>query len=766
MIYPLDFEIKTGFDAIRKMVLDECLSTLGRAEAERAGFSSDPAFVKRLLRQSEEFRQILMYEHFPSQDYYDLTPALTGIRIPGTYLEPAQLSELRLSLLTISAILVFLEQNEERFPGLNLLRAELTGETEVSGTIREIASSIFKVIDERSQVRSTASRELGDIRREIEKTKAQIEKRVIQIFRTAKKSGWTPEDADVTVRDGQLVIPMINTHKRKISGFVRDESATGQTVYLEPAEMLEMNNELRELLMAEHREIIRILTTLADGIRPHLEELRFSYLFLGTIDFIRAKALFATRIGAVLPVVKEGTGFSWRQAVHPLLLLKHKPLKKPVVPLDITLGTDNRILVISGPNAGGKSICLKTVGLLQYMLQCGLLIPLKEDSEVSLFENLFIDIGDEQSIDNDLSTYTSKLLNTKYFIEHLDSRSLFLVDEMGTGTDPSVGGAIAEASLEAMAATGASGVVTTHYSNLKLLAGRVPGVLNGAMLFDSKKMKPLYKLKAGSPGSSFAFEIADSIGFPKEVLQNASGKTGQGQLDFYRQLQDLEVERDEVSKKSTGLKVADDFLNELILKYEKLTQELERSKKDILAEARAEAARILQDSNRMIEKTIREIRESQAEKEKTKEVREELNAFKDKTEIFLTKDEGRGTRNAETPQNSKTSKLQNLTPTAPPHHITPSPYQSYMDDLHNKLAWFKLTLDLRGKRVDEAYSLLQRYIDDAVLLSLPEVRILHGKGNGVLRQITRDYLKSVKEVKKFQDEQVERGGSGITVVSF
>ncbi|HNW77154.1 MAG TPA: Smr/MutS family protein [Bacteroidales bacterium] len=754
MVYPADFEIKTGFDIIRRMVTGFCLSEPGKTEAGLLHFSSAREEVEQWLIQTEEFRQITLFEeHFPSQDYYDLTPALHQIRIPGTYLEPELLSELRLSLITIAAILQFLEKNSERYPALHRLRNDFEGVPEIPGTIRVLTAHIFNVIDERAQVRSTASKELSEIRREMDKTRARIEKRVMQIFRTARDSGWTPDDAEVTVRDGQLVIPMINTHKRKISGFVRDESATGHTVYMEPTEMLEMNNDLRELALAEHREIIRILTLLADEIRPWNPALLQAYLFLGRIDFIRAKALFANETGAVLPIITGGSGFSWRQAVHPLLYLKHKPLKKTVVPLDITLDSQSRILVISGPNAGGKSICLKTVGLLQYMVQCGLLLPLKEDSEICLFEDIFIDIGDEQSIDNDLSTYTSKLLNTKYFIEHLHQRSLFLIDEMGTGTDPSLGGAIAEASLEAMTETGAFGVVTTHYSNLKLLAGRIPGVVNGAMLFDSKKMKPLYKLQIGAPGSSFAFEIAENIGFPEQVLKAASGKTGQGQLDFHRQLQDLEVERQEVSKKNTAVRVADEFLSELIAKYENLNKELETSKKTILAEAKAEAARLLKESNRMIEKTIREIRESQAEKEKTKEVREELTKFKE-TVIAKAPEQ----KPAEAPPRKK------IIPTAP---VTPaSPYKSYMDDLNRKLLQFELTLDIRGKRVEEAYSLVQRYIDDAILLSLPEVRILHGKGNGVLRQVTRDYLKSVREVKKVQDERLESGGAGITVVIF
>jgi DNA mismatch repair protein MutS2 len=453
--------------------------------------------------------------------------------------------------------------------------------------------------------------------------------------------------------------------------------------------------------------------------------------------------------------------------VHPLLFLSHSRQKKQVIPLDIELNSGQRILIISGPNAGGKSVCLKTVGLLQYMYQCGLLPPVKEDSEFRVFENIFIDIGDEQSIDNDLSTYTSKLYNLKYFIEHSNENTLFLIDELGTGTDPSLGGAIAEATLEALNARKACGVVTTHYSNLKLLASREEGIANGAMLFDLKKLKPLYKLSAGKPGSSFALEIAREIGFPEVVLEAAKQKTGKSQLDFDRELQNLEVEKGEIEKKSTELRVADDFLDELITKYQKLSAELEKSKKDILSKAKQEAKEILDGSNKLIEKTIKEIREAQAEKEKTKEVRTVLAEEKKR----LMEEAGSMMQDAanemqETPRHHATPSPQIISTSAHQHIGTSrSAFSGYLADLQAKHDGFRLTLDLRGKRVDEALSLLQRYIDDAILLSMGEVRILHGKGNGVLRQLTRDYLRSQKEVKSATDERLEAGGTGITVVS-
>ncbi len=785
MLYPPDFEQKLGFDQIRQMTIDRCLSDLGRENVGKITFSTDPAEIQSMLLLTSEMKKILEFEEgFPSQDYYNLIPELHRIRIEGSYLESEQLSELKLSLQTIVNLLSFFEKRKESYPALfQLSRMHDTGykpedpggglTQDPESCILDLGSVIKKItsiIDEKSNVRDNASNSLLKIRREKIAKQATVERKVIQSFKLARQNGWTPEDSDITIRNGRLVIPLINTHKRKIPGFLHDESATGQTVYIEPSEIFEVNNEIRELEYAELREIIKILTAFTDTLRPGIDPLIQYYNFLGQIDFLRAKGLFAIEVNGWMPRLKKRTtrqvsvsnkpdheffSFQWHYANHPLLYLSHKKQKKKVVPLDISLDENQRILIISGPNAGGKSVCLKTIGLLQYMLQCGFLPPVREDSEFCIFRKIFIDIGDEQSIDNDLSTYSSKLLNLKYFMEHLDDHSLFLIDELGTGTDPGLGGTIAEATLERLNAIRAIGIVTTHYSNLKLIAGREQGVVNGAMLFDAKKLKPLYQLKIGKPGSSFTFEIAREIGFPEEILTNALKKTGISQIDIDRELQNLEVEKQQITRKEEELNIADDLLADVIQKYRKLTDDLEANKKDILEKAREEARQLLDDSNKLIEHTIKEIRESQVDKTITKKVRSELNQMKEKLRL----DSGSG-------KDSKAIVHHELSEQLSSGIIPKHPYQSYIDDLHRKLLSFEMTLDLRGKRVDEALALLQHYIDDATLLSLNEVRILHGKGNGVLRQVTRDYLRSRKEVKSAKDELLERGGSGITVVTF
>jgi len=752
VVFPSNFESKIGFDSIRELLKEYCLGP-GKIHTGEIAFSCELSGIRPLLGQTEEMRRILLSEEiFPSQDYYDLTDELRRIRIEGTFVEPENLSLLKLSLTSISLILDFFRKHPaEMFPYLSSLSGEISID-------RELIPGIERIIDEKSQVKDDASSALKKIRKEKKSKLAAVERKIVQSLKMARQSGWTPENAELTLRDGRLVIPLLSAHKRKIQGLIHDESATGHTVYLEPADVLETNNEIRELDYAERREIIRILITFTDVLRPYCEDLIRAYTFLGTVDFIRAKATLAIRIKGILPAkIFEKPCMQWNEAVHPLLYLAHLRQKKSVVPLSIELEPENRILIISGPNAGGKSVCLKTVGLLQYMFQCGILPSAKENSTFGVFRNIYIDIGDEQSLENDLSTYTSKLLNLKFFLENIDGHSMFLIDEFGSGTDPALGGTIAEASLEEINLKKAFGVVTTHYSNLKLLAGRVPGIINGAMLYDAKKMKPLYLLKIGKPGSSFAFEIARQIGFPVDVLNAAASKTGISQLNFDLELQNLEAEKTELVQKSTEIRVADDFLNEMITKYRKLKEELEASQKEILRKAKDEALNMLNESNRLIEKTIKEIRESQAEKARTKEARQEIQELKKKIEQD-TKEEDK--------KNPKEKKLVLLSPQQ--GKVTPSrgPYQSFYDDLQKKLLGFQLTLDLRGKRADETFSILQHYIDDAILLNIPEVRILHGKGNGVLRQITRDYLAGVKEVKKFGDEQLERGGAGITVVNF
>jgi len=783
MLYPTSFENKLGFDHIRELLKANCLSSIGKDLVSAISFSTDQKDIFLKLQLSGEMLNVLNFEEgFPSQDYYDLLPELGRIVIPGTYIEEDTLSELRLSLHTVAGLIRFFFDRKETYPLLyEQVHSNITDSSALdlpAGLIQRID----RILDERSEVKDNASPELLKLRKEKAFKLASVEHKIHHDLKVARQAGWTPDDAEITIRNGRLVIPMLSAHKRKISGYVHDESATGQTVYIEPAAIFETNNEIREIEYAEKREIIKILLAFTDQLRPETENLVSLYNFMGVIDFIRAKALFAREISGVLPKIAGhgpasskphiGSGFKWYQAIHPNLYLHFKNIKKTVVPLDLELEGDERILIISGPNAGGKSVCLKTVGLIQYMFQCGLLPPVREDSEFLVFKKIFIDIGDEQSIDNDLSTYTSKLLNLKFFLEHVDDSSLLLIDEFGSGTDPSQGGAMAEACLETMAAMGTYGIITTHYSNLKLLAGKVRGIVNGAMLYDSKKLKSLYRLKKGKPGNSFAFEIAAQIGFPSGVLNKARNITGHSQLNFEKQIQDLETEKEEMSRKTTEIRVADDFLAELIGKYEKLTGELEKSKKEILENARREALKLVSDANKTIEKTIREIKEAEAEKEKTKTARSGLKELKasleEKIPPITLNETGLSKDIHDKPASLANTQL-------PPHSILHlneplSPknrqYQSYLDDMHRKLQDFQLTLDLRGMRVDECLSVLQLYIDDAVMLSIPEVRILHGKGNGILRQVTRDYLRSVREIKSAKDEHVESGGSGITVVVF
>lgn len=791
-IYPSNFWQKTGFDKIRELVAEYCISEMGRQRVLQLAFIADFDLVNRLLKETREFLTIIESGlPFPSQDYLDLSSSLSRIGIPGTYLLAEELVDLRLSLRTITSCLSFF-----RLPAAQAfihLRA-LAGDLDVPVDILREAD---RILDEKSHIRDSASPELARIRKEMRNKTVASEKLIGQLLNMARNSGWTSSDAEVTLSDGRLVIPLLATHKRKIKGIIHDESASGQTVYLEPEACLEINNEVRELENAERREIIHILLLFSDYIRPETGTLLKAYEFLGEMDFIRAKARFANDIEADEPELVPGQVIDWINARHPLLYLSLRTKAKTVVPLNIRLDTEDRILIITGPNAGGKSVCLKTVGLIQYMLQNGLLVPMDPDAKAGIFENIFIDIGDEQSLENDLSTYSSHLLNLAYFIKYCDSSSLFLIDELGTGTDPSLGGAIAEAALEKLSETMAFGVVTTHYSNLKLLEGKVPGILNGAMMFDTKRLQPLYILASGKPGSSFTFEIARRIGFPEDVIQSAIGKAGKTHLDFEQQLQEVETEKLRLEKQLKEFQVADGFLGELIEKYENLKADLEKTRKDIIEKARQEAREILEESNKIIENTIREIRESQAEKEKTKSARSNIEKYKQKINITSTEEENRavnaekakalpqwkagdwvsieGRQNPGIIQRIKNNlalvdfdgfkinlPLQKLLPAKSPGRNTTSTVPTFMRDLNEKAVNFKLTLDLRGKTADEALTLARKYIDDAYLLRIREVNILHGKGEGILRRVIRDYLSDVDEVISFEDEQSDRGGSGIT----
>ena len=805
MIYPHDFERKIGFDQVKLRLKHYCLSTLGEGYVDKIRYNKKFDLIQRLLLQVDEFKDIIQFsENFPSHDYIDVRPELSRLRVIGTVIELSSLFDLKASLTTITDVQDFFKKSEsEQFPILKELGSNLIVE-------KGILKKIILIVDERGKIRDGASKELKEVRSDLRRKQGQIDRKIIQSLNLAKSEGWTSSDVEPTLRNNRLVIPVQATHKRKLKGFIHDESATGQTVYIEPAEIFDANNEIRDLENAEKREILKILIAFTDFLRPHLDELRAAYQYLGLIDFIRAKAKFAIEVEAHMPVLFDKQWVNWVNARHPLLFISHKEQKKEVVPLNLKLDSKERILIISGPNAGGKSVCLKTVGLNQYMLQSGLLPGLDESSEAGIFDNLFIDIGDEQSLENDLSTYSSHLLNIKHFILNSNRATLFLIDEFGTGTEPQLGGAIAEAALEKLNQNQSFGVITTHYSNLKLLADSQEGIVNGAMLFDTHEMKPLYQLKIGRPGSSFAFEIARNIGFPKAVLSNAAVKTGKTQLDFDQQLQQLEVDKIALQKKQLEINVADNFLAETVLKYENLLKEVQSSKKEILTSARDEALKLIDGSNKLIERTIKEIKESQADKERTKEARkriqqksENLKSKKGSTKsnkknleqkqvsekplddtiklgdsvqikeqetigevIEIYDDEAIISFNSikfKTPLSrlNKVSKKMARQKT----RAAKSSYSNIMSDINDKMTNFDLSLDVRGKRAEEALNAVQKYIDEAILLSVKEVYILHGKGDGILRQVIREYLNSVDQISGSRDQSSERGGNGITVVN-
>ena len=804
MIYPDNFEKKIGFDVIRQMLADACVSDLGKGFVDKIRFSTKVEIVRRMHRQLSEFRQIIdLGKSFPVSGFFDLRPELYRLKTDGTYLSVESLFDFKTSLTVIGEILHFFQATEEGdFPELK----SLTVGFEFPAILLKEAQ---RIIDEKGAIKDNASAKLAEIRIKINHKQRQVIAETRKAYQVAKKSGYLPDGAEMTIRNGRAVIPVKASDKRAVKGFIHDESSSGQTVFIEPVTSFEVNNEIVELENEEHREIIRILTLYSDRVRPEIPSLLLGFRFLGLVDFIRAKALIAIRLQASSPVFTQDN-LLLNHAIHPLLFLSHSQLGKEVIPLDLSLTKENRILIISGPNAGGKSVCLKTFGLLQYMFQCGLQIPASPNSELPLFENLFIDIGDEQSLENDLSTYSSHLLDMKFFLKNANSKSLILIDEFGTGTEPLLGGAIAEATLEQLAHKGAFGLITTHYINLKLAADKIPGLMNGAMLFDTKKMQPLYQMKMGKPGSSFAFEIAKKIGFPQDVLNRAQKKSGGQHLSFDKQLQQLEAEKLSVASQQQALIKKEMALKTLREKYDTLFNELKKSKKEIIQQAHSDALELLKHSNKEIEKTIREIKEAHADKNKTKALRHHLEAKKSELEKRTSKEKITSEKKANKKGVEKiitdndaikagdfveiagmdvigevlsvegmdavvnvnnvklSTALKKLSKTdRTPKTLTKQRFQSnIVNDLNEKVAHFELSIDLRGKRAEEAMELLTRYLDDAILLNIKEVSILHGKGYGILREVIREHLRSFSEIKQFSDAPVDRGGAGITRVVF
>lgn len=782
--YPKDFESKLGFDQIRHRLINGCAGALGVERVHAMRVSDDFDSVFKWLGQTHEFKNLIERgEDIPLQEYGDVA-ALSGIiRLEGNFLEEEQFVEILRVLRMVTSLFQFFEKQQQDFPLLCNL-----------GTLVKLPkgflSSLYAKFDDRGKIRDNASPELSVLRRKIRDEEGRVKRMADQIFRDSSANGWVPQGASLTIRDGRMVIPVLAEHKRKLKGFIADESATGQTVYIEPAETLEANNELRDLLHAERREVVRILIELTSVLRQHWNELKDSFSYLGIMDFLRAKAKLAIDIEASLPQLKPAPHLNWILARHPLLYLSLKG-KREIVPLTIDLNEREKFLIVSGPNAGGKSVCLKTVGLVQYMVQCGLLPPLNEQSEVGIFKELFLDIGDQQSIDNDLSTYSSHLKNMNYFLQHASSASLILLDELGGGTDPNFGGGIAQSVLSFLMDKKVWGVATTHYYNLKVFASQRNDVRNGLMQFDTKRMLPLFKLEIGKPGSSFALEIAKNTGLPRNVIERAEEIIGKDLTGLEMLIQSVSHEKEQVAKKQRELAEKERKLSEELNKYKTLSTDIESKKKQIIDKAKTEAAQLLKETNREIEKTIRHIQENKAEKKETRKVREGLQQLTAKVKpeekiisepetVELKEGDKVRIRGQEVTGNlvqikgnqaivefgsiRSTVKLNSLVRSDLAEPAIFSKAKSLGLNIMHKQSSFNSTLDVRGKRAEEVLPMLDQFLDDATLLSQSELKILHGKGEGILRKVVRDKLKTVRQVASFYDEHVERGGDGITVV--
>jgi len=826
--YPENFEEKIGFARIRELIAEHCLFEPGREEVYGLSMMTDTGKIDKELNLVEEFRQIqLSDEDFPIHQFYDSRKALKKAEIEGTFMEKEEVAGLSKSLESARLIVKFFEGREEdEYPSLRRLCKSIK-------LYKFVTDRILKILNKHGDIRDSASKELQQIRRDILSKESSVTRQLNKVLKKAQSEGWVDEDIGATLRNGRPVIPVSASYKRSLGGLVHDESTSGKTVFIEPAEVVHLTNEIRELEYAERRELTRILISFTDDIRPYIFDLLELHAFLAVIDSIRARALFAIRINACKPRIKEGPGISWLKAVHPLLFLALQPSGREVVPLSLELNSEHRMLLISGPNAGGKSVCLQTIGLLQYMVQCGLLAPAEEESQVGVFSGIFIDIGDEQSIDNDLSTYSSHLVNMKHFLRHASDDSLILIDELGTGTEPLIGGAIAESMLEYLNGARTYGVLTTHYTNLKHFAASSEGIMNGAMLFDNHRMQPLYELQVGKPGSSFAFEIARKIGLPEEVLENASEKVGQDHIDFDKHLRDILRDKKYWERKRQKIRQSEKKLEDLMKRYEEELGMSEKKRKALIEEAKKKAEQMVSEANRNIENTIRVIKESNAGKQETREARRKLETFKEdlargekenkdalaneyrelkKRESELGRqrpDIRKKLKQEQTVKKKKptdpairagdmvkiegqesegevmeikgkntivafgnlksTVKLEKLRKTGTPTDEARSRDKKSGVNLgdwkvSSRRAKFKPEVDIRGKRGDEALQLVTEFVDEAVMVGSDELRILHGKGDGILRQLIRDYLRTQDVIGWYGDEHVERGGAGITVV--
>ena len=826
----IKIEQKLGFEKIREQLMLRCSTNYAKERVKNEKVSHNAQTITKRLVLTDEMRLICMFESgFPQNGFIDSIEFLKPLEIEYSSITLENMNKLYTFVENLRGVLQFFRGTKE---GAYLA---LKAMAEPIMFFPEVSRRIESIIDRFGEVRDNASAELFNIRRQLREKEGSISRKIQSILRKAQEEGLADEEASVSVRDGRLLIPVSAVNKRKLPGFVYDESATGKTVFIEPMEVVELNNQVKELMFAQQREILRILREFTDFLRPYLPELIEGARFIGEIDFIRAKALVAMQMEAGKPIISQDDTLKIVKGRHPILEAALKKEKKQIVPLTLTLTPDKHILVISGPNAGGKSVCLKTVGMLQYMFQWGLLVPASEVSEFRIFDDIFIDIGDEQSLENDLSTYSSHLTNMKEVLLKANDNSLVLIDEFGTGTEPTAGGAIALAILENIELKGVFGVITTHYTNLKFYAEKVNGAINGAMLFDVANIQPLYKLEVGLPGNSFAFELARKIGLPEHIIRVAEENAGTGYVDLEKQLRKISRNRRALDEKLARIKNTDKTLENITEKYEKELADIQSVKKQILQEAKKEAQAIIEQANRKVEATIKEIKEAQAEKEKTKAARKELEEFnrdlskenvtesdlkieakmnkllerKKRKEERLAKGAGKGIVKVEpavqqviakkeikagdkvrikggdligevmqvggTWVNVAVGSIISKVQKENIEHISNNEYNNavksmpkqksaHSEGLAERRLNFKPNIDIRGERLMEALDIVSRFIDDALMVGIGEVKILHGKGNGILKEEIRKYLKTVPGVVGCKDEDVQFGGSGITVV--
>ncbi len=828
-IYPANFEQKIGFDRLREQIAALCTMRAARELLSGEEFSTSAREIERRLTLADEMRLLRQMEHdFPGGEFPDIDYVVAKLRVEGSFLDVAEVVTLHKALTTIGGIVSFIVNRGERYPAL-------FARTRGVEAFPEIVRRIDSLIDRFGAIRDNASPELHDIRRAIREREGQAAKRLQSVLAAAKSAGIVDSDAQLSVRDGKTVIPISAGNKRKLQGFIHDESATGRTFYVEPVEVVEINNELRELEYAERREIVRILTDFTTEIRPEADLMAASGDYLAEMDMLRAKARWAINNGCVKPIVSDDDRLVLKNARHPLLQQTLKAQGREIVPLDMQLDRRKHILVISGPNAGGKSVCLKTTGIVQYMFQCGFLVPASENSELPVFNSLFIDIGDEQSIDNDLSTYSSHLLNMKNMLSGASSRTLVLIDEFGSGTEPIIGGAIAEAILERLLEKGCYGVITTHYANIKYYASSTDGIANGAMAFDVQHIRPLFRLEMGKPGSSFAVEIARKIGLPEDIIRKAGEKAGTDHINIEKQLREIARDKHYWEQKRDRIRVTDRKVEELEQDYAERLTKIKSERQEILRKAKAEAQQLIADANKQIESTIKTIREAQADKELTRLARREMDDFRDvvdradapASEVDVAREMERIERRRERRADRKAQRGEAAASAANAAAPAPKPREveegskvrmagqdmvgevrsvkgkkaqvafgqilTTVDrslltvvsnnefreatrpqavrtvisaDISSRKLNFRDHIDVRGMRAAEALEMVQDFVDDAMMVGVGSVSILHGKGTGALKEEIRRYLRTIPAVDKAVDEHADRGGAGITIVTF